>query len=987
MNKITKYILGATISFTSVLGAIAQQTLSFDKEQYQKALWMTTRFYGAQRSGEGPNWLLATHEPTNVPNALSGNLSKFQKGKSFMKDADGDYDLTGGWFDCGDHVKFGQTEFYSAYMLLLGYSEFPEGYDDYYSFDYKGYISSDDYTWEGKKGIPNGIPDILDEVKYATDYLMKCVRSSSVFYYQVGDGAVDHNHWVTASVMATLPKSEGGEADGPRAFSKATGNVTSMAALCGSALAAMARLYAPFDPDYAKKCLDKALVAYDFVENTPKGNSAAGGFYGSKPKYTADLVIFNVELYRTTKDAKYLSAAEKNCGWMNAEADYNYNYSLCYNNTEDLAAYLIASLPESSYKDKAMNVMDFYVNSMYKPTSGKILNKKKGDWGILRFPANQAFSYGLYNKLKGTLSTVDEYSLATIEYIMGKNSGNLSYITGFGQKSPKYVHHRNYYGSDADKESGVELQDKFRQFGYLVGGSLDGTYSDVPSADYTYSEGGIDYNAGLVGALGYINSIVNPVNVNKFGHPTPDLSGVRSLCGMRSIVLDSKVPADGKKVFTWYLNDRKVDSSTSLTTFTVTTSGEYKCEIDSAGEWTTSATVSVIAALPAYDYEPNIELCDPSQVTVDLDYGDIPVTYQWYKDGAELKNVTTASYTFTKGGEYTCKISAANCKTIELPFNVTSLLPNIPDAVSDASGKVTMKVEDEGDYEWYDVLEGGTPLATGSTYTTTITGDKTFYVQDAGEMNIVVGPTEKTFSGTGVNWGDIAAKFTASKPCSITSISLYILGNPYNTGSQTVTAELETGGKKKSFTSDAFQVSSGNKFVTVTFSNPIEIEKEGSYSLTCKCSAFAIAYYENISDYSSFAHQGDPLTFTGSGNQSKGFPALANWQVTTGSGCARTVVKAIKGGGVDVKDSEAGICAAYPVPCKDVLYIDLSCNTLLSEKVTVEFLNMLGSVVKSETMTTDQLQSGVKTFDLQKGIYIVRVTNGSDVMMKRIAKE
>ena len=147
----------------------------------------------------------------------------------------------------------------------------------------------------------------MDEVKYATDYLMKCVRDKSTFYYQVGDGDADHKHWVTASVMATLPVSEGGEADGSRKVSKATGNVTSMAALCGSALAAMARLYAPFDGDYAKKCLEKALVAYEFVNGTPKGNSAAGGFYGSKPKYVADMVTFSVELYRTTGDKKYLA--------------------------------------------------------------------------------------------------------------------------------------------------------------------------------------------------------------------------------------------------------------------------------------------------------------------------------------------------------------------------------------------------------------------------------------------------------------------------------------------------------------------------------------------------------------------------------------------------------------------------------------------------------------------------------------------------------
>ena len=53
---------------------------------------------------------------------------------------------------------------------------------------------------------------------------------------------------------------------------------------------------------------------------------------------------------------------------------------------------------------------------------------------------------------------------------------------------------------------------KFVQFGYMVGGSLkDGEYSDESTA-YSTTEGGIDYNAGLVGALGYLNAKINPVN-------------------------------------------------------------------------------------------------------------------------------------------------------------------------------------------------------------------------------------------------------------------------------------------------------------------------------------------------------------------------------------------------------------------------------------------------------------------------------------------
>ena len=98
MRKTLPILLLLSLSLQSVFAAGA-----FTADQYKKALWMVTRFYGAQRSGNGPNWLLMDHTHK----------------VSFIKDADGSHNLVGGWFDCGDHVLFGQTFFFSAYMLAL----------------------------------------------------------------------------------------------------------------------------------------------------------------------------------------------------------------------------------------------------------------------------------------------------------------------------------------------------------------------------------------------------------------------------------------------------------------------------------------------------------------------------------------------------------------------------------------------------------------------------------------------------------------------------------------------------------------------------------------------------------------------------------------------------------------------------------------------------------------------------------------------------
>ncbi|MBY0425528.1 MAG: glycoside hydrolase family 9 protein, partial [Cytophagales bacterium] len=141
------------------------QAQTYTATDYKKAVWMTTRFYGAQRSGLN-NWTLYNHQPGSTPAAY--------KGTAFKDDNDAGYDMSGGWHDCGDHVKFGITQFYSAYMLLKSYHEFQRGYDDYYSFNYNGYNTSGLYAWEDNTHDPNGIPDILDEMKHECDFLIKC---------------------------------------------------------------------------------------------------------------------------------------------------------------------------------------------------------------------------------------------------------------------------------------------------------------------------------------------------------------------------------------------------------------------------------------------------------------------------------------------------------------------------------------------------------------------------------------------------------------------------------------------------------------------------------------------------------------------------------------------------------------------------------------------------------------------------------------------
>ena len=744
-----------------------------------------------------------------------------------------------------------------------------------------------------------------------------------------------------------------------------------MTSFCGATLAIMSRCYRPFDSDYADKCLAKAKVAYDYVMGTEKGNTGSD-FYPSKPNYESDIVVLAMELYRATNNSEYLATAKEYSKFMADPKTFNHNYSLNYNNTEDFACYLMAMYADDA---DAKTALQFFCD-LYKPSSGYFLNKKNGSWGILRFPANQAFVYALNDKVLGKEKTLNPYSLTSIEYIMGNNGKKFSYIVGFGDNFPHYPHHRNFYGLDNDSEANLKPQDKFMQLGYMVGGSINnGEYIDNEK-EYTYSEGGIDYNAGLVASLGYINSILNPV-ASLAVHPTPKLGDDRSICGESSIVLDSKIQADGKKKFTWSKDGKQLVSDTKSTTYEVKEAGVYTCVVDSAGEWETSASVTILDELPDVHLESG-ELCNPATITLDATIDVKGASYQWGVNGQDIEGANSSTYTATKAGMYTCKISVTGCGSKKIETEITSKLPVVADAKSSNSGKITFTAEGDGEYEWYDKAEGGTLLGTGKTYTTTIHKDIDVYVQSSGSSSFVAGPDEKTFaSSSASDWGETAALFKAHKPFSITGVSVY-LSAIYTTGSQTVTFTLTHNGKKQTFNSDPIDLQNKGWY-TITLSNPIEISETGDYSLSAKPANGSIPFYANGKDYNTFANNGDVIEFTGCDKgeaNNKPFPAMINWQIQAGSGCARAVVHGTygSGSGVNSIDANENVCKIYPNPASNVLYVEILNG---DANASVQIMSIDGKVVLTEQTNDSDSINGIDIAHLSNGIYTVIVNTES----------
>ena len=517
MRKLLPVLLFLSLSVQSVFAQGA-----FTPEQYKKALWMVTRMYGGQRDGYGPNWLLIGHT-YNTSFIKDGQAD--EKGNAIVPPVD----LVGGWFDCGDNVLFGQTFFYSAYMLAKAYDVFPTGFHDLYDgTDYSDYVESGDWSING--GKPNGIPDLLEELKYATDWIIKATPDANNFYYQKGNGggSDDHKLWITS---ATLPRSDGGESDKPRPVCK-NPNDGAMASFAAATLAVMSKIYHKYDATYAAKALTHAKNAYAYAK--PRKNQGAatcfGNFYGAMDANKVPMVfhIAASEMYKITGESTYLSDM--------LTSQVSFNWAFDYANPHDLAAYASASTITNNTQSYITNMQTEFVNRYTGQVNSEKLNTNGGDWGQLRYPANHAFSTALYSTVADNTTQYDQFIYNQIDYILGNNNAKQSFVVGFCEGCTKMAskpHHRNVYLDDNDNEGNhLTIPEKNKYFGYMVGGQrTSGSYVDDIKS-YTNTEGGLDYNAGLLGALAYIVSKLAPADTSKFGvlpiDPDPDPSSIMS---------------------------------------------------------------------------------------------------------------------------------------------------------------------------------------------------------------------------------------------------------------------------------------------------------------------------------------------------------------------------------------------------------------------------------------------------------------------------
>ena len=479
----------------AVFGLTFTDSFALSDDDFIEAAWMTTRFYGAQRSGQGPNWIL---DGTNNPTSFTGDK---YNGK----------DVSGGWFDCGDHVMYGQSQGFASYVLALSFAEFTKGFYDLYTGDYTDYKASKDYTRKG--GKPNDIRDLLEELRYEADFWVKAAIDENNFVTVKGNGNQDHNKWVTAGAMTKLGTGDGGE---PREI-KGNADDAYTPGMAAAMLAVMARI----DPDESarEKYLKAAKTAFAYSKKH-KGVTNSQGFYESswwQNIWEDGPCLAAMELFRTTRDSSYVTEAKK----FYEKIDFEKNsYSRMSYSDASPITYVLGDFYFKWHPQGDLAGSQTYLDHIYAENvdSKGIYNKDIKDAGFpTRSPSGGAFMYALYAKFSKD-DSYDKDIEKNIAFLLGDNNDKKSYVVGYtrnGAKAPTRPHHRGYYGNEdpgRDVNGAPNPPEKNKLLGGMIAGNFNSGSHDGNIANWQVNEVCVDINAPLVGALGYLLSKKAPVD-------------------------------------------------------------------------------------------------------------------------------------------------------------------------------------------------------------------------------------------------------------------------------------------------------------------------------------------------------------------------------------------------------------------------------------------------------------------------------------------
>ena len=326
-------------------------------------------------------------------------------------------DVAGGWYDAGDQGKYVVNGALAAWQLMDMQERRRSG--------------------DGLLAVPenhNGVPDVLDESRWEMEFLLRMQVPAG----QELAGMVHHKvHDLAWTPLPTMPQDDPQPRYLHAPSTAATLNLAAVGAQC-------ARVWARWDKAFAQRCLTAAKTAWHAALAhpaiyAPADDSVGGGAYADTD-VRDEFSWAAAELYATTGDRTYLS--HLTAGLTPA--------GFSWRDTGALTDLTIVRLPWRFPPDRVLKararilkVADEYVKDLrsqgypnpYLPADGQYV------WGSNSATANNALIIATAYDLTGRPGYRDAV-LASLDYLLGRNAVNQSFITGYGERASHNQHNR-----------------------------------------------------------------------------------------------------------------------------------------------------------------------------------------------------------------------------------------------------------------------------------------------------------------------------------------------------------------------------------------------------------------------------------------------------------------------------------------------------------------------------------------------------------------
>lgn len=325
-------------------------------------------------------------------------------------------DVSGGWHDAGDYGRYMKTGAKTVTDLLLAYLHHPTIYHDQ-----TGSLESN-----------NGVADLLDEARYELEWMLK----------MVGDDGGIYNTVITQTVPGDIDPTQDNQP-----LYLLYMETTSTADFAGT----MALAYLAFekaDPAFAQKCLEAAIQSNIYLDhnlnvvNKVNPSELNGGLY--LDDYDLDGRFYTkAALYCATGDPTYLVEAKKIF-----ESDNNCAKGLTWRDNGGYGRYLFLTnqnlqVVEPDFYNALLASLQMDADALLGASKGNAYHSSLSEygWGSNGEMANNGILLSMAYDMLGNIE-YQKVSLEHLNYLLGKNSLDMCFVTGYGYRYPQNIHSR-----------------------------------------------------------------------------------------------------------------------------------------------------------------------------------------------------------------------------------------------------------------------------------------------------------------------------------------------------------------------------------------------------------------------------------------------------------------------------------------------------------------------------------------------------------------